>query len=178
MKKGYITTAFAFVCLAECQASAMDFLTIEESQKIAFPNAKEFVVSHVLFNDQQKIEIEKLSGIPVQSKAQKIWKVIGEGNQHLGWFVVDYVIGKHLLIDYSVAINSDRKVTNVEVLSYRESYGGEIKSRSWLDQFKNKSIDSDITLNQDITNISGATLSSRHVTEGVKRVLATINVTQ
>jgi Na+-transporting NADH:ubiquinone oxidoreductase subunit NqrC len=31
-------------------------------------------------------------------------------------------------------------------------------------------------LNEGITNISGATLSCRHVTEGVRRVLATYEV--
>jgi Na+-transporting NADH:ubiquinone oxidoreductase subunit NqrC len=60
----------------------------------------------------------------------------------------------------------------VEILEYRESYGGEISNRSWLSQFVGKTSRDPLELDQDIRNISGATLSSRHVTEGVKRILA------
>jgi hypothetical protein len=153
-------------------------MTVEEAQKQCFPGGAQFKVSHVVFTDEQKTKIEQLSGLPVMIRAQKIWKVSGAKGEDLGWFVVDYVIGKHLLIDYAVAIGPDRKIKDIEILSYRESYGGEIRSESWLQQFEGKSKDSRLTLNEDITNIGGATLSSRHVTEGVKRILATIDVTQ
>lgn len=43
---------------------------------------------------------------------------------------------------------------------------------SWLAQFVGKTSASPLRLNGDIRNISGATLSSTHVTEGVKRILA------
>jgi Na+-translocating ferredoxin:NAD+ oxidoreductase RnfG subunit len=42
----------------------------------------------------------------------------------------------------------------------------------WLSQFIGKNNGSALEINQDIRNISGATLSLRHVTEGVKRILA------
>lgn len=174
----FITSPVAIVCFAVAPCQATDYLTIEQVQKIQFPSATEFKVAHVVFTDEQRSRIEAQSGIPVTIRAQKIWRVFGSQNEVLGWFVVDYVIGKHLLIDYAVAIDAERRVKDVEVLSYRESYGGEIRSRSWRDQFYGKSKDSPITLNQDVTNIGGATLSSRHVTEGIKRILATIDVTQ
>ncbi len=159
-------------------AYATDYLQIEEAQKLVFPSAKEFKVAHVIFTDQQKKLIEERSGIQVSTKAQKIWEVLGEKHEKLGWFVVDYVIGKHSLIDYAVAIDTNKQVLDVEILSYRESYGGEIRSKNWRDQFKGKTLSNHLTLNDDITNIGGATLSSRHVTEGIKRILATLNVTQ
>ena len=90
----------------------------------------------------------------------------------IGYFILDYVVGKHLLIDYAVALDPEGKVIQVEILEYRESYGGEIRSENWRNQFKGKTAQSPLLLNQDIMNISGATLSSRHVTEGVKRILA------
>lgn len=165
-------------CLVAGPSFATDYLSIEAAQKLCFPTAAEFQVSHVFFTPQQRQEIEKESGIPVSNKAQKIWRVAGSDGQALGWFVVDYVIGKHLLIDYAVAIDANKKVSDVEILSYRESYGGEIRSQGWLNQFTGKTEDSPLTLDKDISNIGGATLSSRHVTEGIKRILATIDVTQ
>ena len=57
------------------------------------------------------------------------------------------------------------------MLEYREAYGGEIANRSWLQQFAGKGGGDALVPGLDITIISGATLSSRHVTEGIKRVL-------
>jgi len=84
----------------------------------------------------------------------------------------DHVVGKHLLIDYAVAVDADGRVRKVEILNYRESYGGEVQQAGWLQQFAGKTSTSELKVNGDIRNISGATLSSTHVTEGVKKVLA------
>jgi Na+-translocating ferredoxin:NAD+ oxidoreductase RnfG subunit len=86
------------------------------------------------------------------------------------------VIGKHLAIDYALALSPAGEVRQLEILTYRESYGGEIRSADWRKQFEGKTSRSPLALNDDIRNISGATLSSRHVTEGVKRVLATYDI--
>jgi Na+-transporting NADH:ubiquinone oxidoreductase subunit NqrC len=64
-------------------------------------------------------------------------------------------------------------IKSVDILQYRESYGGEVREGSWLAQFVGKTGGSALKVGQDIRNISGATLSSLHVTEGVKRILAT-----
>ena len=90
----------------------------------------------------------------------------------IGFFIFDRVVGKHLYIDYAVALTPSGAVHAVEILQYRESYGGEIRSPSWLAQFVGKTSGSSLKINGDIRNIAGATLSSTHITEGVKRVLA------
>jgi Na+-translocating ferredoxin:NAD+ oxidoreductase RnfG subunit len=107
----------------------------------------------------------------VRSRGQQVWRAQADGRL-LGFFIVDYVIGKHLVIDYSVALEPDGRIKAVEVLEYREPHGGEITSHSWLEQFVGKTSRDPVTLDRDIRNISGATLSSQHVTEGVKRILA------
>src|ERR1700730_15151569 len=96
----------------------------------------------------------------------------GARDRPTGYFFVDHVIGKHLYIDYSVALGADGRVRRVEILTYWESYGFEVANAGWLAQFAGKTSGSVLEINQDIRNISGATLSSRHVTEGVKRILA------
>ena len=96
----------------------------------------------------------------------RVWKTSSGGI-----FVLDHVIGKHLYIDYAVSIVGGR-VHRVDILQYRESYGGEVRSPSWLAQFVGKTSASPLQVGADIRNISGATLSSMHVTEGVKRILA------
>jgi Na+-translocating ferredoxin:NAD+ oxidoreductase subunit G len=76
-----------------------------------------------------------------------------------------------------VAISPEGKVLGVEILEYREMYGYEIRSPKWRERFVGKDSNSRLRLNEgDIYNISGATLSCRHVTEGIKRVLATYDL--
>lgn len=86
--------------------------------------------------------------------------------------MVDEVIGKHELITYAVGIGADGAVRGVEIMDYRESRGGEVRDPRWRAQFNGKRNASALRLDDDIQNISGATLSCRHITEGVKRLLA------
>jgi Na+-translocating ferredoxin:NAD+ oxidoreductase RnfG subunit len=88
-----------------------------------------------------------------------------------GHLVIDQVVGKHEMITFAVGINPNGTVKQIEILQYNESYGYEVRNASWRAQFVGKSAASPLQLNGDIKNISGATLSSKHVTDGVKRVL-------
>jgi len=161
----------AIVVSIAAPALAMRYLSVEQAQKVAFPDATRFVEAHVIFTPADVAAIERRSGQKVLARGQQVWRAFS-GDRMVGFFIVDYVIGKHLVIDYAVALDPNGRVGHVEILEYRESYGGEISNRSWLAQFVGKTSQDPIQLDQDIRNISGATLSSRHVTEGVKRVLA------
>jgi Na+-translocating ferredoxin:NAD+ oxidoreductase RnfG subunit len=74
------------------------------------------------------------------------------------------------MITYAVGLNSAGSITGIEILEYVESYGYEVAEAQWRNQFVGKNIDDPIKLNQDIQNIGGATLSCKHITDGVKRV--------
>jgi Na+-translocating ferredoxin:NAD+ oxidoreductase RnfG subunit len=86
------------------------------------------------------------------------------------WFVIDEVVGKHEMITYAVGLNPAGSITGIEILEYVESYGYEVAEAQWRNQFVGKNIDDPIKLNQDIQNIGGATLSCKHIADGVKRV--------
>lgn len=88
-----------------------------------------------------------------------------------GYFVVERVVGKHEYITVAIGISANGTVKQIEIMDYRESYGYEVRDASWRAQFVGKSASSPLQLDQDIKNISGATLSSKHITDGVKRVL-------
>lgn len=141
------------------------YLSVEQAQQIIFPGETFEPVALHLSEEKEKMLQEKL-GKSVHGMEQKIWKA-----QSGQYFFVDQVIGKHELITYAVGINTDGTIRQVEIMEYREAYGGEIRHKRWRRQFEGKAVDAPLTLNQDIKNISGATLSCRHVTEGVKRIL-------
>jgi Na+-transporting NADH:ubiquinone oxidoreductase subunit NqrC len=72
-----------------------------------------------------------------------------------------------------VALDPAGTVRDVEILDYREAYGGQVRDPRWRQQFIGKRAGQSLKLGSDIKNISGATLSSKHVTDGVRRLLAT-----
>ena len=107
----------------------------------------------------------------VRSAELKVWK-----SSDGGLFIVDDVVGKHELITFALALTPAGAVRAIEILDYRESYGYEVRNADWRAQFIGKTGGAALKLDQDIRNISGATLSCRHVTDGVKRLLVTYDV--
>ncbi len=148
-------------------AHAEVYMTLEQAQAQMFPGAT-FAPDFRTLTDAQADQIEKLSGENVRNKEIKIWKVSTGG-----WFIADEVVGKHEFIPTALALNADGTVKDIEILEYREAYGSQIRDPAWRAQFTGKRNGDTLTLTQDIKNISGATLSSRHITGGVKRLLAT-----
>ena len=87
----------------------------------------------------------------------------------LGTFYVDGVIGKQEMIDYALALDPAGRVLRLDVLAYRETHGWRSRNERWRAQFASKTATDPVELSRDIANISGATLSCRHVTDGVRR---------
>ena len=145
-------------------AQATQYLTLEQAQHAAFPTADEF-------RDAGAVD----SALAAKLGAPKDWapRVFDAraGGKRLGWFIADQALGKSEMIGYALALDAKGAVTWLEILDYRESHGGEIRLAPWRKQFLGKTAADPVELNRDIKNISGATLSCRHVTEGVQRLL-------
>jgi electron transport complex protein RnfG len=172
MRPAFFIVALLF---AVTSLRAERYLTVQEAQKLAFPKATRFEEQVLRFTREQARAIEKQSGVPVKSEGNKVTFAY-EDAQLLGVLFVDHVLGKHEIIDYTVAISPEGKVLGIEILEYRESHGYEIRNPRWRKQFVGKEKNSPLRLNKDIYNISGATMSCRHVTDGTKRVLATFDL--
>jgi Na+-translocating ferredoxin:NAD+ oxidoreductase RnfG subunit len=150
---------------------AEDYLSVQQAQQQLFPQATIFLDSAITLTDAQLDEIKNISGLRQRQKVQKAWRAEQNGKL-LGWFMVDDVIGKHDFITYGTAISTEGKVLGVEILSYRETHGGQVRQPQWRSHFVGKAFQDGLKLGKDIPNISGATLSCRNVTDGVKRLLA------
>lgn len=151
---------------------AVQYMTAEQARALMFADAAEFTAAPLKLSRAQANAIEEASGIRVRVSEQPVWQARADGHL-LGWFIVDEVYGKHEFITYAVALNLDGSVRQVEVLNYRETYGYEIRQPAWRRQFVGKRHGDTLKLDADIKNISGATLSCRHITDGIKRLLAT-----
>jgi Na+-translocating ferredoxin:NAD+ oxidoreductase RnfG subunit len=152
-------------------AFAAEYLTIPQAQQALFPEADNFIDAAVALDDAQRKAIEKLSGMRQRWKTQAVWRAEKQGAT-LGWFIVDEVVGKHEFITYAAALTADGKVRGIEILTYRETHGYQVRNAEWRGKFAGKTLADRFKLDEDIPNISGATLSCRNITDGVKRLLA------
>jgi Na+-translocating ferredoxin:NAD+ oxidoreductase RnfG subunit len=150
---------------------ATTYLTVEQAQKICFTNATQFVTANVTLTRRQMKAIQKESGVRVRLPTEKVWRAM-DGDKLLGWVIQDEVLGKHEYIQWVLALNADGSVRQIEILDYRETYGYQIRAEKWRAQFYGRQHGAKLKLGGDIKNISGATLSCRHITDGVKRLLS------
>lgn len=146
---------------------AKTYLTIDQAKAVIWPGVV-LEPFEVELSKAQKNTIKDNSGTRVRSD-----KVSGFKSKDQQWLIVDQVLGKHEFIDIAVGLDSAGKVTAIEVLTYRESYGDEIMNPKWQSQFYGMGNEQILKLDQQIKNISGATLSCRHVTDGVNRLTHT-----
>ena len=100
-------------------------------------------------------------------KNQSLFEILVD-KQTQGYLFLDTRRSKFDLFDYMVLFNNDLTIKKVNILVYREDYGGEICSPTFLKQFKGKNHDSKLKLGDDVQGISGATISCRQSISGVK----------
>lgn len=172
----YVPLIVLGACAVTAPVFATQYLSPEQAQKLMFPEADAFRAVPLTLDTAQMRQVEQVGGLPARSPH---WRVVGayKGEALQGYMVLDDVIGKFELISYAVGINPDATVRQVEILTYRESHGGEIRLPAWRRQFVGKSARSgDLRIGGGINNISGATLSCTHVTDGVRRIAAVAQV--
>ena len=167
MRRGWtVLVPVAVLAPAALTVYAVTYLTAEQAQQQMFPG-ETLAPAFVDLSDDQRRQIETRSGVDVRQRQVKAWKASGGG-----WFIADDVVGKHEFITFALALSADGKVKLIEVLEYRESYGGQVREAAWRAQFTGKGAFDPVRLGEDIRNVSGATLSCKNLTNGVRRLLA------
>ena len=166
MRKFVLALAAAPAFLAT-PAVAVTYLSLQQAQALMFPH-QVLVPDFRDLTADQIAAIRRASGTPPSSPRLRAWRA-ADG----GWLIVDQVVGKHEYITYALALSAAGTVRSVEIMDYRENYGGEVRNPRWRAQFVGRRPGQPLQLGREIRNISGATLSSQHVTDGVRRLLAT-----
>ena len=99
---------------------------------------------------------------------------VSRGDSLLGFAQVGNVLGKDQPITFLVAIDPADRLKDVDILVYREPYGGEVAYEPWRRQFRGKTVADSLRVGREIRGISGATISVDAVTLGVRRMLAAL----
>jgi Na+-translocating ferredoxin:NAD+ oxidoreductase RnfG subunit len=149
-------------------------MDIDQTLQLLMPLADRHVPVALNLNAQTLLHIVQQTGHRIPKHfAPQAWQAFRQG-QSLGWVLTDRVIGKYDLIDFAAAFDPRGVQLGLEIMAYRESHGGEVRQSAWRQQFKGKRGPQSMRFGDDIRNISGATLSCQHVTEGVQRLSALV----
>jgi hypothetical protein len=169
MHDGWHALSLAALVLAPA-AHATEYLSVEAAQRAAFPEATAFVPVRLALDADARAHLADVAR-PPGVRDPRVWRAMA-GDRWLGTFYVDGVIGKQEYIVYALALDAAGRVLRLDILEYRETHGWEIRNDRWRSQFTGKTAADPVEVSRDIANISGATLSCRHVTDGVRRLLA------
>ena len=100
---------------------------------------------------------------------------IFDSDSLLGYAFIGTAPSKTDTFEYLVVFDPNLIVKKVNVLVYREDYGGEIGSNRWLKQFVGKARSTELTVGKNIAAISGATISVYSMTNAVNQLLNEMN---
>jgi H+/Na+-translocating ferredoxin:NAD+ oxidoreductase subunit G len=150
------------------------YLTEEQALKLLFPKSQQVRAEELRLIPDQKVRIQEKIGWKFPEESFRAFKAESNGKVD-GYAVIQETIGKHRPITYIVGVTPDGKVSDVEILVYRESKGSEVRMKRFNSQYEGKSPLDPIRINKDIINITGATMSVRSVSAGVKRALVLVD---
>ena len=150
------------------------FLTEEDALKLMFPQSERIRKDVLTLSTEKKLHIEERIGWKFPEDSFEVY--VGEtGKQVDGYALVQNTIGKHKPMTYMVGVDTRGRVSNVELLVFREARGSEVRTKRFNVQYEGKTVLDPVRINKDIINISGATMSVRSLSAGVKRVLVLID---
>ena len=164
-----LTGAALFAAAVPASVCAATYGTADDVAHRAFKSATAFADVLVAPSPEDAAALAAPGGVP-HGPLRTI--EARQGDAVLGRVMVDSVVGKFEQIDYAVAVDAGGKVLAVEILVYREGHGSEVRLPAWRNQFVGKTATDPLHIGADISNISGATLSCTHVTDGVHRLVA------
>lgn len=151
-----------------------EFMSEEEAVKIMLAKSERVRKEVLRLNQDQKKLVEARIGWKFPEESFEVY--IGETGAAVdGYAIVHNTIGKHRHMTYMVGVDTKGRVTDVELLVFREAKGSEIGRKRFISQYEDKTVFDPIRINKDIINISGATMSVRSMSAGVKRALVLVD---
>ena len=149
------------------------FLTVKEALELAFPGC-EVKKETVFLTKAQQAEVAKL--VKGGDTVRIVWPYVARKDGAIvGTAYFDTHKVRALKETLMVVVSPTEKVARIELLAFAEppEY---IPRSSWYGQFLKKPLSDDLNLGRGIRGVTGATLTGRAATRGVRRSLAVHHV--
>ena len=150
------------------------YLTEEQALSLVFPECDEIVTDEFVMSPEEKSSLEKLLSRRMYEDGFRV--CIGKKKGAIqGYAIITEEIGKFHPFTFVVGVGTDGKISNVAVLVYRESRGGEIARKRFLYQFMGEILQKSDQDQQGYYQYYRATMSVQCLCAGVRKVLGVIN---
>jgi Na+-translocating ferredoxin:NAD+ oxidoreductase RnfG subunit len=143
------------------------YVTEEDALARALDGA-DSVTSHVVSLTREDAEILSRDLGTAVLDSTYVFHLAVVGSTVTRCMVVVDAMGQYQPITLAVTLRADGLVEGVQIMVYREARGSEVRRRAFLEQFEGKTADGALRLGGSIRHITGATISSRGVTDGVR----------
>ncbi len=150
------------------------YYTTDEALEEAFPSAEEIKKEFVRLDPEARERVAKAVGHPLHEEAFLIYQGMKQGSV-AGYAVIGEELGKFRPITSMVVVGPEGRIKEVLVLVYRESHGADVKRKRFLHQYAGKGLQDPVRINQDMTSISGATISVISMNAQVRKALNVIH---
>lgn len=172
MLNGWARKAAICLCVfaGMLPAAAETFLTEAQALKLVFPKSESVAAESRTLTASQREQLEQASRLHFPEKGYRFFLGRTKG-QVDGYALIVNEIGKHEYITFIVGVSAKGEVTEVAVMDFRESRGGEVREPRFVRQFRGKKASDAVQVDRDVVNYTGATLSSHALARGVKKAL-------
>jgi len=135
-------------------------------KKIQKEVAKQYPASDDLETLVPALETEWTSPFLLKGRFFKI----NSDDTSLGYAFYGVAPSRTDTFDYLLILDKNFILKKSKILVYREDYGGEIASKRWLAQFYDQPLATQFKTGDNISGISGATISVRSMTQSINTV--------
>ena len=159
----------AAVCLLPVAGFATVYYSKEEAFELAFGNGAVLEPMPLFLTDEQVSEIERVARVKLDSKLFTFY-VGKRGERVLGYAAIDSPVVRTQQETLLIVLSPQGELTRLEVLAFHEPPEYQSAPR-WLDRLYRRPF-GELFVHQGIDGIAGATLTSRAVLDGARKVMA------
>ena len=152
----------------ELKVYAEVFSTMDEALKTLLPGASDIKEEVKALTAEQKKIVADKAKVEFDPENDKDYHFYVSSS---GTAVLNTVKGKWGPIKFMMSFNEQGKIKDLVVLELTERRGRPVKERKFLGQYIGKSALDPIKLNKDIKGIAGATISSRQMSDGIRKLV-------
>lgn len=164
---------FLILCIFALQTSANMLLTPQEILHAAFGDEAAISEKNIILKKEQKISIQKEAQTKLSSSIVRVYTVVkNEQKIAYGILLSNKIRSKNGV--YLYTLNTKGVLISVEIVAFNEPLEY-MPKKQWQEQFSNKNTSQHFNLSNNITPITGATLSARSITQSANLALAIYN---
>jgi len=165
----HLPTCLLACLLTGASASGKVFITLDEALKLAFPTCT--IKRHTIYLSKDQMEqARKLAGVEIPSALVYPYVAMKDGEM-MGIAYFDAHIVRTLPETIMITVDLEDRIQRIEVLDFNEP-SDYVPGTAWYQQFTGQRLDNDLAVKRNIHSIAGATLTARHTTDAVRRMMA------